>query len=515
MNELVGKTFGEFRLIEHIGSGGMANVYLAEQVTLKRAAAVKILKPSLMAASAERVVARFRQEAMTAAGVSHPNIVQVYTIGEENGYHFIAQEYVKGKDLATILRAHGPPELGPCLHVIRQIATALEASGGAGIVHRDIKPDNILVNKKGVVKVADFGLAQLQENPDTGGLTKEGSTLGTPLYMSPEQVRGESLDIRSDIYSFGVTCYQLLCGRTPFSGTSATGIAVQHVTTKAPPLSGEREDLPEVVCQMVHCMMAKNADERYQTPSDILQDVKTMQAALKQKRSLDLIRLPVLSTILREAGSEAGRTEDKSRAASPFASYAKATPVSTIDSFEEMDVVSLSDEKRVSRRKQAQLILGDRSWVALPSWEESDDDEEVVRRGRPEFEEMDLTPMVDVTFLLLIFFMITAAFDLQKSFEVSSAQSEESAVETIVEDADDSAVKVEIAADNKVYIEDKVGETLDEIKEILTSLRSGREEVELQVLIDRESRHEMRIRVNDGATQAGFHRIRSAFGDVR
>ncbi len=515
MTDLVGKTFGEFRLIEPIGSGGMANVYLAEQVTLKRPAAVKILKPALMAASAERVVARFRQEAMTAAGVSHPNIVQVYTIGEENGYHFIAQEYVKGKDLATILRAHGPPEIGPCLHVIKQIATALEASGAAGIVHRDIKPDNILVDKKGVVKVADFGLAQLQENPDTGGLTKEGSTLGTPLYMSPEQVRGETLDIRSDIYSFGVTCYQLFCGRTPFSGTSATGIAVQHITTKPPPLSEEREGLPEVICQMVHCMMAKKADERYQTPSDILQDVKTLQAALKQKRSLDLVRLPVLSGIIREANSESGETGDQSSAASPFAAYAKATPVNTMDSFEELDVVALSDRKRASQKKQAKLMLGDRAWVTLPSWEVADDDEGLVRRRRPEFEEMDLTPMVDVTFLLLIFFMITAAFDLQKSFDVSSATSEESAVETVVEDADDSAVKVEIAADNRVYIEDQVGQTLDEITEILTALRSAREEVELQILIDPESRHEMRIRVNDGATQAGFHRIRSAFGAVR
>jgi len=515
MSDLVGKTFGEFRLVESIGSGGMANVYLAEQVTLKRPAAVKILKPSLMAASAERVIARFQQEAMTAAGISHPNIVQVYTVGEENGYHFIGQEYVKGKDLATILRAHGPPELGPCLHVMKQIATALQASDAAGIVHRDIKPDNILVNRKGVVKVADFGLAQLQENPDVGGLTKEGSTLGTPLYMSPEQVRGETLDIRSDIYSFGVTCYQLLCGHTPFTGTSATGIAVQHVTTRPPPLAEEREDLPEVVCQMVHCMMAKNVDERYQTPADILQDIKTMQAALKQKRSLDLVRVPVLSTLLRRKEEDDAKSDDAQGETSAFASYAKATPANTIDSFEEMDVVSVSDEKRVSRKKQAKLILGDRAWVTLPSWEDSDDDDEVVTHRRPEFEEMDLTPMVDVTFLLLIFFMITAAFDLQKSFEVSSAKSEESAIETIIEDADDSAIKAEISADNKVYIEDKVGESLEEIKDILTALRSGREEVELQILIDRDSRFEMRIRVNDGATQAGFHRIRSPYGDVR
>ena len=197
MKDLVGKTFGEYRLVKHIGSGGMADVYLAEQTTLKRSVAVKILKPAVMKSSGEHIVSRFRREAMTAASLDHPNIVQVYTIGEEGGYHFIAQEYVRGNNLASILETQGIPGVAAALQVIKQMVMALAASGKAGIVHRDIKPDNVLVNDDGIVKIADFGLAQLQGKSGDGRLTLEGVTLGTPMYMSPEQVRGEDLDQRA------------------------------------------------------------------------------------------------------------------------------------------------------------------------------------------------------------------------------------------------------------------------------------------------------------------------------
>ena len=201
MTDLTDKQLGEFHLLRRLGSGGMADVFLAEQTTLQRYVAVKVMKPSLMAHSGQDMVSRFKQEAMMAAGLNHPNIVQVYTIGQEGDLHYIAQEYVQGKDLASIIKERGKPDISSALHVIRQVAAALKASGQAGIVHRDIKPENILVTKKGEVKVADFGLAQLG---DGSGSEKEGVTMGTPLYMSPEQVSGRELDPRSDVIDMAV-----------------------------------------------------------------------------------------------------------------------------------------------------------------------------------------------------------------------------------------------------------------------------------------------------------------------
>ncbi|MEY3459137.1 MAG: Serine/threonine-protein kinase PrkC, partial [Planctomycetota bacterium] len=290
MSDLTDKRLGEFQLLRRLGSGGMAEVFLAEQTSLQRHVAVKVMKPSLMAHSGSDLLAHFRQEAMMAAGLNHPNIVQVYTIGEEQGFHYIAQEYVQGSDLATLLRERGKLDLASALHVMRQVAAALKASGKAGIVHRDIKPENILVNKKGEVKVADFGLAQLGKSSesDSGGQTR-GVTMGTPLYMSPEQVRGRELDPRSDIYSFGVTCYQLLSGDTPFRGVTAVQIAMQHLKNPPPPLHEKNPSVPKILCRMVHRMMDKRRSLRYQSAEEVLEDLKTLIAANKQGRSLDLV----------------------------------------------------------------------------------------------------------------------------------------------------------------------------------------------------------------------------------
>ena len=505
MKDLSGKTFGEFRLISHIGSGGMADVYLGEQINLERPAAIKVLRPALMEASGERVVDRFRREAMLAAGLNHPNIVQVYTIGVESGFHFIAQEFVHGNDLASIIKTRRIPELPVALHIVRQVASALAAAGEAEIVHRDIKPDNILVTHRGVVKVADFGLAQLHDSSERGDLTLEGMTLGTPLYMSPEQVRGKELDPRSDIYSLGVTCYQLLCGQTPFSGTTATSIAVQHLTTKPPPLSEENSQLPDTVCRMVHRMMAKRRSQRYQTAAAIGTDVNTLLTAHRQKRSLHLVRLPELLRLEKPRESEA-----ESETAVPDASPTESRPKQMIDSF---SVIPLADDLDASDEAMP-VVRQETPWISLPSWEEDDENDARHTDRRSEFKAMDLTAMVDVTFLLLIFFMITAAFNLQKNFDVPAAYSEEAALSTVIDTTDSDAVKVEITNDNRAWVGERSGETFDEILDMLTMARSRSHEAELHLRIDPDSIHELRIRVVDAAAQAGFPRIRSIFGEV-
>ncbi|HCS55636.1 serine/threonine-protein kinase [Rubinisphaera sp.] len=277
--DLSNKTLGEFRLIRRLGKGGMANVYLAEQTALNRHVAIKVMKNDLV--SDATYLDRFKTEAMAAANLNHINIVQVYTIGEADGFNYIAQEYVQGVNLREFISKNGPPELNVALHVMKQIASALQKAGEVGIVHRDIKPENIMITRKGVVKIADFGLAQLTLSGERMNLTQEGVTMGTPLYMSPEQVKGNKVDHRSDIYSLGVTCYHMLAGRPPFRGQTAIAIAMKHVNSQPAPLSKRRPDLPVPVCDMIHKMMAKKVTDRYQDAGEILTDLRKVSRNLQ------------------------------------------------------------------------------------------------------------------------------------------------------------------------------------------------------------------------------------------
>lgn len=277
------RVLGEFRLLRLLGRGGMADVYLADQTSLNRKVAIKILRPELKANGV--FLKRFEREARAAASLSHPNIVQVFLVGEDDGLHFIAQEYVKGLNLREFIRRKGPPNSQLALHFIKQVILALDRAGDEGIVHRDIKPENILITQKGTIKVADFGLAQLvRQEADKSALdlTQVGTTIGTPLYMSPEQVHGSKLDQRSDLYSLGVTCFHMLAGEPPFHGESAMSVAIQHLNEKPPRLRDRRPDLPPALCQFVHKLMAKDPERRYPDAASALKDVKQIQTALKQ-----------------------------------------------------------------------------------------------------------------------------------------------------------------------------------------------------------------------------------------
>jgi serine/threonine-protein kinase len=283
---------GDFHLLRRLGKGGMAEVWLAEQVSLKRHVALKLLKRDLT--DDPTYVKRFESEAKAAAGLNHPNIVQVYTVGQKDGQHYIAQEYVQGQTLRNLLQKKGPLGVTVALHVMRQVAAALTAAAERGIVHRDIKPENIMITRKGEVKVADFGLAQISHGEQLH-LTQEGVTMGTPLYMSPEQVKGKKLDQRSDIYSFGVTCYHMLAGRPPFIGESAVAVAVQHLQEEPEPLSSVRTDLPQPLCDVVHRMMAKDPDERYPDAPGIMLDVRKLLKAVKAAGSANDVSLADLT----------------------------------------------------------------------------------------------------------------------------------------------------------------------------------------------------------------------------
>ncbi|VTT97312.1 serine threonine protein kinase : Putative serine/threonine protein kinase OS=Gemmata sp. Wa1-1 PE=4 SV=1: Pkinase [Gemmataceae bacterium] len=277
--DLTGRTLGDYQLLRRIGAGGMGQVYLARQLSLKRDVAVKLLRNDL--ATNPTALKRFQAEAEAVAKLNHPNIVHIHQIGEHAGTRYMVLEYVEGRNLREYLVRKGPPDLAVTLSVVRQVVLALQKAHEEGIVHRDIKPENILVTRKVEVKVTDFGLSRFFDGGKAAhNLTQSGVTLGTPLYMSPEQVQGKPVDHRSDVYSLGVTCYHLLAGEPPFKGVTPFDVAIKHVQETPRPLAEVRPDLPPDLCAMVHRMMAKAPDARYQSAREILRDLVRVRDGL-------------------------------------------------------------------------------------------------------------------------------------------------------------------------------------------------------------------------------------------
>ncbi|MCI0361316.1 MAG: serine/threonine protein kinase [Planctomycetaceae bacterium] len=271
--DLSGRRLGDYQFLRRLGRGGMAEVYLAEQLSLRRQVAIKVLRQSL--ASDESYVRRFHHEAQAAAKLVHANIVTIHEVGCVEGWHYIAQEYVPGQNLKQLLSRLGrgldPPQ---AVTILRGVAAALGKAAEQNITHRDIKPENIMLASSGEVKVADFGLARVAQAGEALNLTQVGITMGTPLYMSPEQVEGKEVDPRSDLYSLGVTTYHMLAGRPPFDGETALAVAVQHLKTEPGRLELLRPDLPEGLCRVVHKLLAKQPKDRYQKAAELLKDLK-------------------------------------------------------------------------------------------------------------------------------------------------------------------------------------------------------------------------------------------------
>ncbi len=274
--DLTGVLLGDFQVDRLLGRGGMGEVYLARQVSLNREVALKVLRPDLISPT---YLSRFEAEAWAAAKLNHPNIVHIYTLGLVDGLRFIAMEYVQGTNLREYLLRKGPPDLPQALSIMRQAGAAVGAAGEVGLVHRDIKPENMLLTKKGQVKVADFGLCRDLDS-DRHHVTQPGVTMGTPLYMSPEQARGQGMDHRSDLYSLGVTYYHMLAGHPPFRAETALALAMKHVVDIPVDLAVHRPDLPPELCKLVMKLMAKLPADRYQSASEMLRDLARLRESL-------------------------------------------------------------------------------------------------------------------------------------------------------------------------------------------------------------------------------------------
>jgi len=274
--DLSGRRLGGYRLVRRLGSGGMADVYLAEQTSLGRHVAVKVLRPETLRHAG--AVERFEQEARAAAALVHGHIVQVHEVACIDGLHFLVAEYVAGPSLRDWLDRRGPLDPAQALTVLAQVGSALVRAAQQGIVHRDIKPENLLVTPAGDVKVADFGLARVAS--EDLALTRDGMTLGTPLYISPEQGEGRRVDARSDLYSLGATLYHLLAGQPPFSASSPIAVVMAHIKQPLRPLSAVRSGLPIGLCSIVEKLLAKDPAGRFASPNELLQAVDAIEQEL-------------------------------------------------------------------------------------------------------------------------------------------------------------------------------------------------------------------------------------------
>jgi serine/threonine protein kinase len=288
-----GTRLGRYEIRRPIGSGGMGEVYMAQDVRLERTVALKIL-PEGVSTDQQRM-RRFEQEARAASALNHPNVTHIYEIEEENGYHFIAMEYIEGNTLRQHMAA-SPLRLHEALDIAQQITAALSAAHAAGIIHRDIKPENVMIRRDGYVKVLDFGLAKLTERHsvmDTEAPTRAlvntgpGMVMGTARYMSPEQSRGLEVDARTDLWSLGVVLYECVAGRPPFEGSTASDVISAILSKEPPPLARYARDVPESLEWIVTKALTKDRDERYQTAREMLVDLRRVKQKLEVEAEIE------------------------------------------------------------------------------------------------------------------------------------------------------------------------------------------------------------------------------------
>jgi serine/threonine-protein kinase len=271
--DLTGKNLGNYKIVGKLGQGGMAMVYKAHELSLNRMVALKVLSPQLSEDKA--YIKRFQREAQAAAQLNHPNIVQIYGIGEEQGVHYFAMEYIKGKSLAQIREEEGVLKPEDAVPITRQVAEALAEAHKAGLVHRDIKPSNIMIDAAGRPKVTDFGIAYVSYANTK--LTRDGSIIGTPEYLSPEQCEGKTVDQRSDIYSLGVTLYELLSGKTPYEADTPVSMLMKIVKGEFPPLREVNPNVPESLQVIVEKMTLKDVQQRYQRMEEVITDLLELE----------------------------------------------------------------------------------------------------------------------------------------------------------------------------------------------------------------------------------------------
>ena len=264
-----------YQIIRTLGEGGMANVYLALDTILEREVAVKILRGDL--ADDEKFVRRFQREAISASALTHPNIVEMYDVGEDDGQYYIVMEYVEGKTLKSLIKRRGGLTVHEVVDIMLQLTSAVECAHSSYIIHRDIKPQNVLIKEDGTVKITDFGIAMALNSNE---LTQTNSIMGSVHYLPPEQANGTGSTMKSDIYSLGILMYELLTGELPFKGESAVEIAIKQMKEQIPSVCEKNSDIPQSIENIIIKACAKNPKNRYEKVTDMHDDLKN---ALKEE----------------------------------------------------------------------------------------------------------------------------------------------------------------------------------------------------------------------------------------
>lgn len=268
-----------YEIIKTIGEGGMANVYLANDLILDRKVAIKVLRGDL--SNDEKFIRRFKREALSVSNLSHPNIVEVYDVGEEDGNYYIVMEYIEGKTLKQLLQKRGALTLPEVIDIMSQLTDGLAHAHEAYIIHRDIKPQNIMIEDNGMIKITDFGIAMALNSTQ---LTQTNSVMGSVHYLPPEQANGKGSTIKSDIYSLGILMYELLTGSVPFKGDTAVEIALKHMKEKIPSIRKQNPTIPQSVENIVIKATAKNPKNRYDSVREMYSDLQTAMERTNEKR---------------------------------------------------------------------------------------------------------------------------------------------------------------------------------------------------------------------------------------
>ena len=288
----VGKTLEGYEIVEFLGKGGMGSVYKARQISMERFISLKILNEKLVAD--KEFIERFLQEAKAAGRLNHPNIIQVIDVAMSDGTYFFSMEYVDGPTVNRILKKQKDLSVDETLEIIFPMADALHYAHRNSLIHRDVKPDNIMINSDGQVKLADLGLARNPDEDMVDLINGKRIVWGTPTYMSPEQAMGNKLDGRSDLYSLGATWYQMLAAVPPYSGSTGPEIMQQHINAPLPSLLLRNAEVPLEICTMVEKLLYKNPDDRYQSGEELAAEIRSYRRQLRSRRKEAPINSPGL-----------------------------------------------------------------------------------------------------------------------------------------------------------------------------------------------------------------------------